>query len=188
MLGLYVCHKTFCPHWYGLKGLYFKELKSVIGNTCRIYGPYIFSLIICFCMPCYGGGWESRSILCLFDDFITRVYQSFQYIRTGTLGRTSTKILLSEMKSVLQNLVVGLWRYLSSPISSGIMFENWFFAPKFGSLSPFYYFIYLQVILGSPHFVIHFRYDEATCTIFRSYFCSPYLTRSFLEKEHDFCA
>ena len=58
---------------YGLKGLYFKELKSVTGNTCCTYGPYIFSVIICFCMPCYGGEWESRSILCLFDDFITRV-------------------------------------------------------------------------------------------------------------------
>lgn len=42
----------------------------------------------------------------------------------GTLGRTSIKILLNEMKGVLQNSVVGLWRYLSSPISLGIMFEN----------------------------------------------------------------
>lgn len=37
------------------------------------------------------------------------------------LERTSTKILSSEMKDVLRNWVVGLWKYLCLPIFSGIL-------------------------------------------------------------------
>lgn len=37
------------------------------------------------------------------------------------LERTSTKILSSEMKDVLRNWVVGLWKYSCLPIFSGIL-------------------------------------------------------------------
>ena len=43
--------------------------------------------------------------------------------RMETLERTSTKILLSVMKGVLQNWVAELWRYLSLPIFSGCLFD-----------------------------------------------------------------
>lgn len=46
--------------------------------------------------------------------------------RMGALEKTSTKIPLNAMKGVLQNWVVGLWKYLSSLIYLGIVFYNSF--------------------------------------------------------------
>ena len=51
--------------------------------------------------------------------------QPFTFIyRTETLERTSTKILFSVMKGVLQNWATEPWRYLSLPIFSGCSFDT----------------------------------------------------------------
>lgn len=69
----------------------------------------------------------------------------------GTLGRTSTKILLNEMKGGLQNWVVGLWRYLSLPIYSGTMlfyvviFSNYFMTLTNVFLRPLRIFLYFHL-------------------------------------------